>query len=592
MSEADDRARLRYLQLKAKAAQASPELPAAEAPAPAEPSGWEALAHAFPQGATMAYGDEAGGLIQALGTKFLPEALGGGSPGERRSTLADLYRSNRNSFRREDAAAQGAHPWITALGNLGGGVVTSPLFRGSGQEKTATDLLGLTKQGLRVGSKTGAAYGLGAGDADLSPLLEGQLPSGHEMLRAAGQTGFGGVLGGALGALAPPVAAGAGAVARGVGRFASPLVSLIRGGYVQPTPEAARLAQQGAKLSLGQMDPSSLFGRTEELAANTATGAPLSALRGKAESSVRDAILKAARAEGAPAPTAGAPIEQQLQELRGGFADLYGNALDREVINPKGTIDAFHAAAGARDIDASPAVRQRAITWLVDQAKALRPTGTGPNVGTVEAKSAQALRTQLRDRIRSLGDEGEDRQLKEIYGRAEKVVTDMLHSQLSPESSQALMAADTGYKNLLSVEDAAKRAFVQNREFTPAQLLQAIRARGATPGLEAVARDAQSVLSPNYTPTGLQGAAVASIPGFKYFGPAWANLANSSPTLAAHALRQSAGPGLFSRALTATGRGIEDATLQSRLAPPIQRTLYDMLLGPSFRGQGDGGPQP
>lgn len=139
-----------------------------------------------------------------------------------------------------------------------------------------------------------------------------------------------------------------------------------------------------------------------------------------------------------------------------------------------------------------------------------------------------------------------------------------------------LKSADSAYRNMLSVKDAANRAFVHDQQFTPAQLLQAIRSKGATPDLEALARDAHAVVAPNYTPTGLQGAAVTSVPGYKWVGPAWANLANSSPGLRAHALRET-GRQLLSAPQTQPGPRLGDLLLPSSTQQPSLTSLTQLL---------------
>lgn len=507
------------------------------------------------------------------------------------ANFGDAYRRNLGFIDQSLQAGEEAHPLAKWLGrglgvatSVGVGALTGPVMaaaRGAPAAAAAAPAtLGtLMKEGAKFGMPAGALAGAGAS-------REGT-PWG--VLKDAG---IGGTLGGLFGAVAPPLVSSLGWVARNV---AGPAVRYLRGGYVTPTPEAERLGQMGIKLTLGQMNPASPFGRIEELAANKVTGGSLAAARQASNSQTRDALLKLAGAPSAAPPVAGAPVAQQLDELATGFANAYDDALAGAKLWPekylgkgkwKGLLSgpnttqgkgAFEVAAAAKDIDASPAVRERALAWLTDKAESLAPRQSGPDAGRVDAKSIQALRTQLRDKIRGLGQEGEDRQLREIFGRAEEFVTELLEGQLPADKTSALRATDAAYRNLLAVRDAAKRAFVQNEEFTPAQLLQAIRSRGASPELESAARDAQAVLSAKYPLTGIQVAANESIPLLNKVGPGWAAFANASPWWQRHALTEMFPAGLPSRALTAAGRAIEAGGRESRATVPTFRTLYDLL---------------
>lgn len=565
MSDEMKRKRLRYLQLKAKAAAAQAVAPAPEPPqvaAPAGPSRLDAFGRGVRQGATFGFADEIGGAVQG-GLQGLANALPSGAlewagiDNRYSQDVGDTYRAARNDERAQDARAENAHRGFYLGGNLAGGLLTAPLMPAGG----AKTLGQLMLQGAKVGAGAGAAYGLGASDADLTR---------GEFAGAAGDTTLGALLGGGFGGAAPPVARGAGWVARNVG---APLGRIARGGYVTPTAEAQRLTAEGAELSLGQMDPASAFGRIEELTAGKVMGGSVGAARERGISSTRDVLLSRAGAPGAQPPTRGAPVEQQLQELRQGFAQLYDDALGGVAVRGADkTGQAFESAVNSVK-DASPAVRRRALAWLTDQAQTLKP---GPG-GTVEARAVQALRTQLRDRIRGLGEEGADRQLREIYGKAVDSVSDILTSGLPPERSSMLTAADTSYRNLLTAEDAARRAFVQDREFTAAQLLQAMRKRGATPDLEATARDAQAVIAARYPPTGMQVAAVEGAPVLRIAGPAWAAMANASPGLRSHALNAMWQPGFPSRAAGTLGRGLERAGVSPRSNALASRSLADLL---------------
>lgn len=574
------RKRLRLLELERERALAQAAPPAEEAkPEPEGPGKLESFARGVGQGATMGFGDEAGGAVaaglQAL-TNMLPQSVRD-SLDLVEAPAGEAYTYTRDADRAANDAAERAHGGYYLGGNVAGGLLTAPLMPGVGGAKAigptlksgAFQTLGsLARAGGSLGLKTGAAYGLGSSRADLLSGDAGQY------LQAAKDTTLGSLLGGALGYGMPIVGAGLGYVGR---NFVSPALQFIRGGYVNPTPEAQRLGRAGVNLTLGQMDPRSAYGRTEELGAKSVTGSALSRARERAASETRDVILKGAGAPGATPPTSGAPVAQQLDELAAGFGRLYDEALGGARVRPGNDLhNAFENAARAADLDAAPSVREQASKWLANQAQTLRPD---KQTGEVDARAVQALRTQLRDQIRKLGDEGKDRQLAEIYGRAEQAVSDMLGDQLPAANAAKLNAADASYRNLLAARAAAKSAYRAQDEFTPAQMLQAIESKGATQGLKATARDAQAVLSASYPPTGVMAWA-SNIPGAKQFAPTLLGLNNSVPFLRQHALRQMIAPGLPARALAATGQAIEGASRSPRASSQAARTLLDLFNPP------------
>lgn len=552
----------------------------------------DAFGRGAANGATLGFKGEGVGLMQALAERFpsiglnplaFAAHLTSGRPVSefftnyldeqnkrnegRGQSFLDSYRQNRDNEDARDKAAEEAHGGFYLGGNLVGGLAPSVLMPGS----KAKGFWELAKQGGKIGALSGAAYGLGSSGADLTT------GNGADYAQAGLDTLGGGVLGGAIGAAAPPVVGLIGGAARKVG---APLVSLVRGGYIRPTAEAQRLVDAGANLTLGRMDPSSPLGRFEELATSKADGGSLKILRNQGDDSVRDIALKAAGAPGAKPPTAGAPVLEQLDQLRAGFGQVYSDALDGvRLPDPStNTSAAFEAAAKAPEINATGKVRAQALKWLKNEVTSLAPAD-----GTVDARAMQALRTRLRDEIRGLGDEGDDRAMKQIIKRAEGAVSDLLGSGLPPERAAMLKSADDTYRNLLAVEEAAKSAAAHrnDHQFSPAALLNAIRNRGATPALDSVARDANKVLTATYPLTGIQGAAGEVAPVTKYLGPAWAHLSNTVPWMRNHALNPLWTPGLPARAFSAAGRALGDVAQSPRATSAAARTLYDLINPPA-----------
>jgi hypothetical protein len=136
------------------------------------------------QGATLGFGDEVGGVIQALGRKFFQ--------GDGDKDFADLYREERDAFRSENAQAEQDQGGAYLAGNLGGGIITAPLMPGGAG---ASGLKALVKSGAALGAVSGA----GSSEAD---TLGG----------VAADTALGGVLGGVSGAVGKGIEKGAGYV--------------------------------------------------------------------------------------------------------------------------------------------------------------------------------------------------------------------------------------------------------------------------------------------------------------------------------------------------------------------------------------------
>lgn len=530
---------------KSKAAAARASARAPEVATDAEPSIVDTILRSAAQGATGGFGDEIlGGLHGSVkaAAEYLPESIGGTEKSRRKGFL-QLYREARDADRRGNARAEAAHGNIYTAGNLAGGLVAAPL--------TATAAPAATLgQAMRAGALMGGGLGLGAGlGQSTGDLTRGTL---EEANRAAGDMAMGGAGGALLGGALPVVGAGA--------RKASDILRVARaGGYVKPTPEAQRLLSEGVDLTLGQMNPSAALGRFEEAAANKGTGNSISTMRQNSAGSARDILLRKAGAPGAQPPTAGAPVSQQLEEIASGFTAAYDDALGGARLQPdqylgqgkwrglltdksiKGSAvrkGAFELAAESPGIDASDAVRKRALKVLENEATILSPTKSGPNTGTVDARQIQTLRSNLKTRIRNLGEEGEDRQLGEIYQKAVDFTTELLEGQLPPANAAKLRAVDASYRNRLAVEKAAQTSAAHRVEgqFTPVQLLEAIRQKGSTPALKTLAHDADKVLSAKFPLTGALGTMQEIAPGGKFFGPAWAHFTNTIPSLKAHAL--------------------------------------------------------
>lgn len=493
--------------------------------------------------------------------------------------VLDTYRDVRDTRNERTEAGSEQNKWAGRAGTALGIGLTLPLAARMG---LGSGLLGAAA----TGGAYGGLFGLTHGRADLT---KGEFAQGARdvmgvdaLLQAKQEAEAGNYGRAALNVVGAGAVGGGltGAALHGAARATTAPVGYAWNktkGYVTPTPEAQRLAQEGVELTLGQMDPKSTFGRIENLAANKSTGGTLAVSRQKAAASARDALLRKAGAVGEASPTAGTRVFDQLDELKAGYGSAYDKAIGQSLVNGQSVRQAFGQAAQNPNVIASPADRQLVAQWLDQQAQSLEQgVQTG---GTIRAADLQKLRSELRSRASEMlsGNPSQsDRAKAEMVQEASDFVTKLFDNQLSPQAAAKLRGTDATYRNLKSVQSAADRAFVQDGAFTPAQALQAIRANGATPDVEALARNAHSVLSAEYPLTGIQAAANDHIPLLKQVGPTWAGLANSSPTLRAHALGRPfvSSPGMTPTRLT---QAIIEARTPELRELALQRALADAL---------------
>lgn len=143
---------------------------AMRAPPPVPPGVGESIARGAGQGATLGFGDELNAEIQALGIKLA------GQTGADKS-LGQLYKENRDAFRRENEAARTAHPWLYGGGQMVGG---APLALASGGLGTSTGALVGTGAALGGATGLGESTAEGAGgrvwDATKGALIGGGMP--------------------------------------------------------------------------------------------------------------------------------------------------------------------------------------------------------------------------------------------------------------------------------------------------------------------------------------------------------------------------------------------------------------------------------
>lgn len=145
----------------------------------------ESLVRGAEQGLTFGFGDEINAALEAT--------LKGGQ-----SDWLDRYRTSRDQSRALFEAGEDAHPLVSFIGNIGGGLIPAALTAGASTAGTAG---AIAKNAVSTGIKTGAAYGalsgLGSSEADLT---KGEIKDAAKDVGAG--TVVGGALGGAIGAAA------------------------------------------------------------------------------------------------------------------------------------------------------------------------------------------------------------------------------------------------------------------------------------------------------------------------------------------------------------------------------------------------------
>lgn len=191
------------------------------APTDEHSSTLSALAQGAGQGVTLGFQDEVNGAIQALGDKLM-----GNSP---ESSLGELYRRNRDSFRREADATKAEHPLAYGGAELAGGLASS-FLPGLGISKGA--------KAAQVLLKSALAGGVGALGQDQADLTRG------EYGRAALDTGVGTALG-----------AGAGGIGIGLGGLGQKAFQRVAGideAVARKAAEAAAAETASARSAAGR----------------------------------------------------------------------------------------------------------------------------------------------------------------------------------------------------------------------------------------------------------------------------------------------------------------------------------------------------
>jgi len=374
-----------------------------------EPVDWmTAVGRTLGQGATANYGDEASGLVQALGEKYLPESWGGGGAQAQRKSLGDLYRGTRGAAAQENRAAEEKlGPVLSALTNAAGGMPLAIATAGKGKGLGAM---------LKGGALLGGAYGLGGSQADLTR---------GEFGRAGLDTGLGSLFG----------MAGAGAgygLEKGVGAGARWLAG--------KAPEA--LKNIAGWLKVNSLHPTPL---KAEAMASLPGGVPAVG-REVLERGI-GGLTKAGTARQADAATSQAG--QAVSKIAGEYDKLGGKPLDIG--------DAIDAAkVKAKELFDEPTTRAAGerLATLIEQYEA-----TFGQARTATATQALAMKRALAKAAYGAGQELEKtgNTIAGTFGEGmaafERSVDDVMDRSLGPQFE----AANLAFRRLLGASNAAER---------------------------------------------------------------------------------------------------------------------------------------
>lgn len=116
-----------------------------------KPTGLQAFGAGAAQGATVNFGDEIEGAIQALLRKYVER-----DPEAAQRTFGDVYRSERDYRRKENKAAQEAHGGAYLGGQIVGTLPTAALVPGPSGATLGARALSAAKLGAGYGAATGA----------------------------------------------------------------------------------------------------------------------------------------------------------------------------------------------------------------------------------------------------------------------------------------------------------------------------------------------------------------------------------------------------------------------------------------------------
>ena len=390
------------------------------------------------------------------------------------------------------------------------------------------NILGETGMTLPLTMGIGAGVGAGAKALNMArPLVQGGIEGGlaggaqGALLAGEGNRGIGGAVGGLTGG-----ALGTGTA--GLMRYALPRAARAFGwsggsptGDVA-TPEATALAQQGVKLTSGQMAPKSQAALYEQAGS----------VGGKNAAMVRDArqrgmegwqnlVLDRARAPGSQAELSG-NVSDKLDALHDEFSHAYDTLHQAPVAKPDEAMDDIGRLPEVVNDRTIPATHEQRLTVrdyldnLITTGKELPlregevPSDAVP--GPMKTGDILTMRSQIRDERRAAV-KAQDFTMARLWKNADDYMTGVLHDTAAPGVASQLRPLDTAYLHYKAVESAVGGTNMATEGFSPTHLVRALK-KDASPGafargdmgnlqdLGTVAQQGVATLNQKVPPTG------------------------------------------------------------------------------------------
>lgn len=375
------------------------------------------------------------------------------------SAYEDLARDRANKFAQE-------RPLQNFALQMAGGAF-APGMSAAGNYVTQGTTGGIRAgRAAGVGAGIGGATGFGTAEGGLADRLEG------------------GAIGAGVGALTG--AAGQ----RVVDRFA-------RGAVGADTTAARQLSREGVQLTPGQMlQKTPLVGGIIRGTEDRMAGMPLvgDVIQGARTRGLETANIAGAQRGltpiGETIPSKIAPGYEAVEYVQDRLGQAYGDILSR--VSP--TIDApLNARIAEILADAPAAMGEDRARQLAEILSSRVMRNVDPETGAISGQEFKRIETVLGQQQRELARalDSDQRALGQALGDIRSEFRDALARQY-PAEAPRLQQINTGYANLVRIEDATGAAGSMAREgvFTPAQLANAVRRntgsrsqRGAGTGL-------------------------------------------------------------------------------------------------------------
>jgi hypothetical protein len=520
---------------------------------------------------------------QGAGTLSIQPGAALGIPGRFDTGLPVPQGLNRTLI----GAGQGLANVARHVGNMVGMVPSSDIQESNKYDSpilnTPTGQLGSFIGGMAGSAPLG--MGVGAGLGKLAPFLgrfatnpisQGVIQGTTQgaVLGDPGQKGQDALLGGALGGALPVAGQTIGKIANGLSR----------------TPQAQSLINRGISLTPGQMNPTGVANRMEQaLEGMPGVGDMVQNAREGGQKQYVAAMVNDAMAPGARLSGKANDFNGMINEAAASFDPAYdagkGFPIKPVIMNATGPqvslSQAFQSVANAPRLGLDADIRASLGKQLTDQLKEMTQAAVKSGKG-IQSDDLLGLRSIIRQASRDEnGTTAASRATRAFWNDAGDKVTQVLNSQLPPQVTQGLQAADAQYAKFAIMRDVAKAVKDTPGGPSPYQISNAIAnatdtntyARGG--GLNRdIAKAARDTFQSNVPRTGLAGMGRLALPAIAgYLG---------APALMAHpAVAAAVGAPLVGMAgLTLTKAGRNLASGNTGLQKALQGGLMNLQQTP------------